>query len=162
MPAAVSRRSFLRGEFHPSRIALRPPWSCEETHFLERCTRCNDCLEACETGILVRGHGGYPEVRFENGECTFCGDCASACQTAALERTHAVPWKLAPAISASCLAQQGIVCQVCGDQCGARAIRFPPRLGAVAIPVPDFTACNGCGACVAPCPSQAITLTEVP
>lgn len=160
MSGVVSRRQFLRGEFRQPRLALRPPWSLPANDFVERCTRCGDCLQACPPGILRAGDGGYPEVHFERGECTFCGNCVTACRPGALLRA-AAPWHLAPAIAVSCLAQRGIVCQVCADQCEARAIRFPPRLDAVAVPVPDPSACTGCGACVAPCPARAISLTEV-
>jgi len=161
MSGAVSRRQFLRGEIRQARPVLRPPWARDSAHFPELCTRCGDCLRACPAGILRAGDGGFPETHFENGECTFCGDCVSACQPGALLRAVA-PWRLAPAIDDTCLAQRGIVCQVCADQCDARAIRFPPRLDAVAVPVPDPSACTGCGACVAPCPVRAISLTEVP
>jgi ferredoxin-type protein NapF len=64
-------------------------------------------------------------------------------------------------IDKTCLAARGVVCQACGDLCAARALRFPPRLGGIAIPVLDVSACTGCGACVAPCPAQAISLREV-
>lgn len=59
-----------------------------------------------------------------------------------------------------CLARLGIVCRTCGDACEPRAIRFPPRLGGVAVPVLDVEACTGCGECVQLCPAVAISLAE--
>ena len=59
-----------------------------------------------------------------------------------------------------CLARHGVVCRSCGDACEARAIRFPPRLGGVALPTLDGEACTGCGECVAVCPAVAISLPE--
>ena len=161
MSQVLSRRQFLRGEFRQDSTTQRPPWSRRPAEFFERCTRCGDCLAVCETGILVRGDGGFPEVRFDHGECTFCAACVERCSTGALVRTGAAPWRLTAVIGADCLAARGVVCQVCGDLCAARALRFPPRLGAASTPVLDGRACTGCGACVAPCPTRAITLTEV-
>lgn len=155
-PMQLSRRAFLRVG-SPVEPAIRPPWAQPEPVFLARCTRCGDCLRACGTGVIVAGDGGYPRVDFTRGECTFCGDCAAACVPAALQRTEeAKPWLLVAAIGDACLAPRGVECRVCGESCDARAIRFRPRLGGVALPELDATACSGCGACVAPCPTQAV------
>jgi len=62
-------------------------------------------------------------------------------------------------IAPSCMAQQGTECRVCGEACDAGAICFPPRRGGVAVPVLMLERCNGCGDCLAPCPTQALTLT---
>lgn len=160
MSASISRRQFLRGDLSSRRPALRPPWALSGDGFLDRCDRCGKCLDACGPGILVAGDGGYPQPDFYLGACTFCGQCAAACPTGALDRRLPQPWTLKATISDSCLAQRGITCQVCADQCPARAIRFPPRLApAVAAPVLNSPACTGCGACVAPCPVRAIRVT---
>jgi ferredoxin-type protein NapF len=42
--------------------------------------------------------------------------------------------------------------------CDAGAIRFKPTLGGVTSPALDLSLCTGCGACVAPCPTQAISM----
>ena len=158
--ASISRRSFLRGRVAPVAPAQRPPWAQEEARFLELCTRCNACIEACQTHILVRAEGGYPAVDFAAGECTFCAECVSPCAPQALQREHAdsAPWGLRAAIGDACLARQGVECRVCGESCPTSAIRFRPRLGGVALPALTLDACNGCGACFAPCPTRAITL----
>lgn len=154
----LARRGFFRGRPRP-RVEIRPPWALPENDFVERCTRCNDCLKACPTGILVVGDGAYPTVDFLRGECTFCGDCVSVCQPGALCReADKAPWTLRPTISDACLPRHGIECRVCGDFCDARAIRFRPRLGGSPLPEIDNDACTGCGACLAPCPGRAITL----
>jgi len=72
----------------------------------------------------------------------------------------AEPWLLTARIGESCLAFGGDVCRVCADICVPAAIRFSPRLGGAAVPEVDNQKCSGCGACVAPCPAQAITLTH--
>ncbi|HUY01667.1 MAG TPA: 4Fe-4S dicluster domain-containing protein [Rhodocyclaceae bacterium] len=79
---------------------------------------------------------------------------------AAASDAHAEPWLLVARISESCLAHGGTVCRVCADVCVPAAIRFRPRLGASAVPEVDVQKCSGCGACVVPCPAQAITLAH--
>lgn len=158
---SVSRRGFLRGRIRAEAQVLRPPWAVEAALFEARCTRCADCLQACPTGIVVAGPGGFPTVDFGRGECTFCGDCVSACRTRALERGAGAgrPWLLRAAIGDDCLARRGVDCRVCGEVCQAGAIRFRPTVGGVAQPVFDADRCTGCGACHAPCPVGAIALT---
>lgn len=155
----LSRRAFFRGRPRP-RIEKRPPWALTESEFIDHCTRCNDCIKACPTHILVVGDGGYPTVDFREGECTFCGDCVTACQPKALLRTEGQPaWPYKAVIGEDCLPRQGVECRVCGDFCDARAIRFPPRQGGSPLPEVDTEKCTGCGACVAPCPTVAVTIS---
>ena len=61
-------------------------------------------------------------------------------------------------ISAACLARQGIACQSCRDACPQDAIRFRPRVGGPFLPEVDDALCNGCGACMAPCPAGAVAV----
>lgn len=154
----VSRRGFLRGRPRP-KAEIRPPWALAEAAFIDRCTRCDDCLPACPQSILIGGDGGYPTVDFSLGECTFCGACVTACRPQALIRAdNQAPWHLKALISDLCLARQGVECRVCGDFCDVRAIRFTPRLGGSPLPEIAAEQCTGCGACQAPCPSQAIAI----
>ncbi|HXE38326.1 MAG TPA: ferredoxin-type protein NapF [Azonexus sp.] len=154
----ASRRGFLRGRPRPQ-AEIRPPWALVEAAFIDRCTRCNDCLKACSQKILVVGDGGYPTVDFSHAECTFCGDCVTACRPRALVRlADAPPWQRLAVISDACLARRGVECRICGDFCDVRAIRFLPRLGGSPLPEIDGELCTGCGACVAPCPSRAIAI----
>jgi ferredoxin-type protein NapF len=154
----VGRRGFLRGRPRP-KAEIRPPWARPEAEFIDRCTRCNDCLKACPQGILVEGDGGFPKVDFSRAECTFCGDCVSACQPQALLRREGqAAWSHKPVISATCLPKQGVECRVCGDFCDVRAIRFTPRPGGNPLPEILAESCTGCGACLAPCPVQAIAI----
>lgn len=152
----VSRRRFLGGR-KPGPAPFRPPWSVAEARFANTCTACDDCLKACPTGLLQRGEGGLPVADFAAAACTFCGDCARACTTGAIGRdTTAAPWAFGIAIAEGCLAAQNVECRVCGEACDVSAIRFRPRIGGVPLPAVDNTACNGCGACLAPCPVSAV------
>lgn len=157
----VSRRQFIQGDFKTHATPQRPPWALAEKHFLAACSRCGACATVCPTQIitLVRG---YPEVEFKRGECSFCGACVAACRDGALQRFEppgqTAPWAVKAQFSSTCLAQRGVECRICGDHCAAAAIRFSPRLGGPPVPELNAAACTGCGACVAPCPQQAISV----
>jgi ferredoxin-type protein NapF len=117
------------------------------------------CIDACPEQIIVIGDGGYPTIDFKRGECTFCADCVSACKPLALVRGEDQPgWTHKAVIADSCLPHRGVECRVCEDFCDARAIRFSPRLGGSPLPVIAAEKCTGCGACLAPCPVNAISI----
>lgn len=152
----LSRRRFF-GRRLPRVAPSRPPWSMPEAGFVDACSRCDDCVKACPTGLLKRGDGGFPVADFSAAACTFCGDCAKACKTGAIATdTSQEPWQFTIRIGEGCLAHQRVECRVCGEICEARAIRFPLVAGGVPRPEIDTDACSGCGACLAPCPVNAI------
>ena len=159
-PSRPTRRALLRGRLRAEPV-LRPPWALDEAMFADACTGCGDCVRACPEQVLVRGAGGLPVFEPALGECSFCGECASACRVGLFGAVDQAPWTLRAVVGSGCLAANGVVCSSCRDACGATAIRFAP---ARTVPVPDVLAdrCTGCGACVAGCPTGAITLAAAP
>lgn len=162
----MERRAFLRGRsprFSPT--AIRPPWALPVATFVNACTRCDGCINACPQHILQRGDGGYPEISFRNGECTFCGQCTDACKDGAFqpgEHTTRNAWNLSVTIQPSCLSLNSVVCRTCGDHCDTRAIRFQLQTRAVAVPHIHQESCTGCGACLSVCPVNAVDIKNMP
>jgi len=156
----LSRRQVLRLDLNNRSAPLRPPWAIDEASFLDACTRCGDCIDQCPEHILLpETAGGYPRVDFSRGECTFCKRCVDSCPSNALNRNVAQIWIVKARIGEECLAMKHVVCRSCGEQCEVEAILFTPALGGVSRPSVDLEACTGCGACVAPCPTQAIEVS---
>ena len=152
----LSRRRFFGGR-RSEPPPFRPPWSLSEAQFADRCSRCDECVRACPTGLLVRSEGGFPVADFSHAACTFCAECVAVCKPGALSRSaDQPPWQFVIAIERSCLPLQGVECRVCGEACEVGAIRVLPRLGGAALPEVDSALCSGCGACLAPCPVTAI------
>ncbi|MGF1685987.1 ferredoxin-type protein NapF [Photobacterium japonica] len=149
------RRLFMRRQ-QPDFPRL--PWVVDEDTFTDHCTRCNQCVSHCETQIITKGDGGFPTVDFQRGECTFCYRCADACPEPLFRPQAESPWDMVAAISTECLAQKNVECRSCGDMCETQAIGFKLQVGGVATPIIEADACTGCGACVAVCPTSAITL----
>lgn len=162
----MGRRLFLRGKMSARPFSVvRPPWALSEEKFLDSCTRCDDCITSCPEHIITRGDGGYPEAEFKSGECTFCGKCVESCDTGALHSPNSSyssddAWNLTVHFSSNCLSLNAIVCRACGDACDSQAIHFQLKLGGVAEPGVSQEDCTGCGACVKPCPVQAISMIQ--
>lgn len=137
--------------------AIRAPWT-DLANFFNQCTACNKCISACETHLLVKGAGGYPEVDFMQGrgECTFCQACVKACEAKVFRSTDEEPWQHKVEIQQSCMAFSGVECRSCEDSCESRAIRFKREIGAIAKPFLNLESCNGCGACISSCPTSMI------
>ncbi len=154
---AMTRRHFIGlGKLEPH-APIRPPWSFSEDQFVMQCTQCGDCITACPENILLRGNlSRYPKVDFSLGGCTFCHACVDACSTQALDKHLTRPWRMKVGVSDACLAKKQVICVICREQCEARAIRFIAISARISLPEIVVDACTGCGACVAPCPVQAI------
>ncbi len=156
----ISRAQFLRGDYRGGEVVIRPPWSLLEHDFVELCTRCGNCLDACPEKILIAGRGGFPQLDFARGECSFCQACQRACSEPVFTSTDQRPWFYHIEIDESCLSKNGVTCVTCAEQCEVEAIHFIPRVGSVPQPQVSTSACTGCGACYRPCPVRAIQLQK--
>ncbi|MDH2926356.1 ferredoxin-type protein NapF [Lonepinella koalarum] len=167
---SLPRRAFLQGRFlHSLKTeqekmqgyqAIRPPW-VNLDEFVEKCTACDKCITACETQIIIKGKGGFPEIDFARGECTFCQHCMESCPEDVFRATDETPWLHKVEIQHNCLLTHNIECRSCGDSCDSRAIRFRPKLGGIVELILALESCNGCGACLAVCPTQAIHILNI-
>ena len=155
----LSRRALLKANFKPYQQPIRLPWVRDELEFVEACTRCGDCITACPERIIVKADGGFPELNFARGECTFCTDCVTSCSENLFTSLDDNPWSLKAIITDECLSAKNVVCVICKEQCETEAIRFIPKVGSVSQPILALEKCTGCGACVKPCPGQAIKLS---
>jgi len=161
MKDVISRRTMLFGKsgLTGQDDVIRPPWSVPADEFTKKCTGCGECVSVCPENILTIDGRNLAKVDFSKGECTFCRDCVPSCKDGALVFTNIDhPWSLNISIEGKCLAMTGVECRICDDQCESRAIRFRLTAGGVSVPQLDETLCTGCGACIAPCPVEAVVL----
>ncbi len=95
--------------FHPK--AIRPPGSVAEPEFLERCIKCDQCVNVCPTNVLqparlaVAGLEGLwtPVMDFAVGFCQLnCVLCSEVCPTGAIRKTS-----LARKLGLGAFAEQG-------------------------------------------------------
>lgn len=85
---AVNARSY-------SAKAIRPPGSVSEPEFLERCIKCDQCINVCPTNVLqpsTLAEGGLeglwtPVMDFRTGFCQLnCTLCSEVCPTGAIQK----------------------------------------------------------------------------
>ncbi len=158
MSVAIDRTAFLGGDLKGRNQPVRPPWSLPEMEFRATCNSCGDCLDICPTQIIEFGRGHMPQINFDKGECLLCGDCVKSCTNGALLESD-LPWHVKANIDESiCLAFKGVECRSCEDPCEPRAVNWIYLVGHSARPLIDASLCNGCGACYAVCPVNAIQI----
>ncbi len=144
---------------------IRPPFALEEPQFLARCTRCDDCIDACDYDVLFKlspDHGraaaGTPAMNLLHRGCRMCLDwpCVSACQPAAL--AFADDTKDPPAVAPKmatvtidrqlCLPYLGPECGACADSCPVEgALEWQGGLK----PRVNQDLCAGCALCREAC-----------
>lgn len=127
---------------------LRPPGAVEESLFLERCTKCNDCVTACPPGaITAYPRDGTPVLFADQSPCLLCEDlpCITACETDALlpvEGIRQVRMGIATVSHRLCTAGQG--CHACVSKCPTEALAMD--VASLHLSVVK-EACVGCGMC---------------
>ncbi|NGZ11188.1 MAG: 4Fe-4S ferredoxin [Nitrospira sp. LK70] len=133
----------------PTRIDwLRPPGAVGEQLFLERCTKCNDCVTACPPGAIVaHPQDGSPVLFADQSPCLLCEDlpCIAACGTDALVSVmgvNQVHMGIAAISQRFCTAGQG--CHACVSKCPTDALVMD--VGSLHLSVVTES-CVGCGMC---------------
>lgn len=148
---------------------LRPPGAIEEDAFLDGCTKCDACVEACPHDAIVhapihfRRAAGTPMLDPSPGgqPCWMCEDfpCITACEPNVLQMAMPKVIGVARIDMHTCLAHQNSFCTVCSEQCpvenAIEVINGKPRI------IEDT--CTGCGVChhVCPAPANAVLLMPV-
>jgi len=154
------RRLFSNSPSLNSKQHHRLPWLKQPIE--QGCTQCGECIKTCPEKIIVKASGGFPLVDFTQGECSFCYQCAAVCPEGLFHEQQYVAWDNSIEVRETvCLAQNGVYCRSCSDNCEQAAINIRPLIGGRAEVRVDDDKCNSCGACIAACPSQAIEIKEV-
>ena len=140
---------------------IRPPFALAEAAFLDACTKCDACIEACAYDIIFKlpddmggKRAGTPVLDLAVAGCHLCADwpCVTVCEPAALKLPEADADEAPPApkladaviITESCLPYAGPECGACRDAC-----RVPGALNweQGIKPVIDNDVCTGCALC---------------
>jgi ferredoxin-type protein NapG len=141
-------------------LRIRPPGALAEAEFLEACTRCDACFDACPIEAIVRVpdgrvDGGTPHLQTETTACSICKGlaCTQVCEPGALlplHRPREINMGLAVFDTELCLAYKGQFCDACIAICPTQPGAITQINGAPSL-VPDF--CTGCGLCEQFCPT---------
>ena len=150
---------------------LRPPGGQDERRLLGACIKCDRCRSACPKGVVAIAHwedgianSRTPKLSFKLDYCNFCEDeaemrCIASCPTGALQAFDPATDKIgmAEVNYDECVLYRSIGAK-CSKQCIAacpyEALSYDEAQGELLV---DEDACNGCGACVAACPSASYT-----
>jgi len=145
---------------------VRPPGAVDEPTFLQRCTKCDKCAQACphdaiaHAPVRFRGAAGTPMIDPAVAPCLMCSDmpCIAACPEDALMLDALGPIATARLLDYNCLAHQGSFCTVCHEQC--------PEPEAITLkhgkPTIHLDHCTGCGVCHYACPAPTNAIAIMP
>lgn len=136
--------------------------------FLERCTGCGDCVEACPPEAIFtveRADGrALPVLDPARQPCLLCDDvpCIPACPEDALAAVgppEAIRIGIAKVNPTSCVTFRGEVCTSCFDACPY------PNQALMMIggrPLVGSSFCTGCGLCERACPTRPRSIVVIP
>ena len=126
---------------------LRPPGAVGEAIFLERCTKCSDCLKACPHESIVIHQDGTPVIYPDQMPCYLCDDtpCIAACATEALLPIGSVnEARMGVAVINHRLCTAGQGCHACVSKCPTDALTMDFDAQRLVVAVER---CVGCGMC---------------
>jgi len=163
--------------------AIRPPGALAEREFLGACIRCGLCVRDCPYDTLRLGElgeqatTGTPYFVAREIPCEMCPDipCVQACPTGALDHAltdiDSARMGLAVVVDQeSCIAFQGLRCEVCFNICPVRGkaitleMRHNERSGKHAFFIPQVhsESCTGCGKCEHACILEQAAIKVMP
>ncbi len=154
------------GRRHDAFPLLRPPGALAEPDFLQACTRCGECIEACPHDAIrsathrLRAAAGTPVVEPQRAPCLLCEDfpCVASCEPRALRGDALAVLGVARVQALDCLNRLGSPCSVCVERC--------PVPGAIAfagdVPEVEESLCTGCGQCQHACPAPQNAILMLP
>jgi len=153
----------------PPRILLRPPGALlPDEDFLEKCTGCDDCIEACPPGAIFKIEDSdgkiLPAIEALSQPCLMCTDipCAPACPENALikpESPERIRIGIARVNPTTCVTFKGQICDLCFKACPY------PHSALMMIggrPLVGSGACTGCGLCEQVCPVRPRAIAVIP
>lgn len=127
---------------------LRPPGAVDEPLFLDRCTKCNDCVKACPHGsIVLNQQDGLPVIFADQVPCYLCEDlpCIAACATDALLPVDGpAQVRLGKAVVSHRVCTAGQGCHACVSKCPTDALSMDFDAQRLAV---EGSRCVGCGIC---------------
>ena len=159
---------------------FRPPGAVPEQEFLDMCSACNACVEACPEQCILSYNAERDEKRLmadadlpagspfmlpNETACTMGGDCMDICPSGALLPTpqEFIRIGLAAIKATTCIAFGEEHCTLCYDACPTtpNAIEFPEEFHGCSPEInPDI--CTGCGICVSSCPTDSKSIEVYP
>ncbi len=143
---------------------VRPPGVTDEAAFLDKCIRCDQCVQACATHALhpVTFTASWdalwtPAINGSLGYCNYdCNRCGQVCPAGAIPALS-LEDKRKQVMGIAVLAQSLCInCMVCEKACQLKAIdRTEVIKEGKTKPLPVVLAdkCNGCGQCEYKCPA---------
>ncbi len=149
---------------------IRPPGAAGELEFLSRCTKCEDCIQACPHDAIVHlpasaGPAAFtPAIQPTKSPCRLCKEvaCATACTTGALRPVLQKNVKIASIRfdRGACYAWTSMPCDYCHKWCPLKDQAI--TLDEESRPIFDDRVCSGCGACLKECPAKPAPLSLTP
>ncbi len=156
--------------------AISPAGSESVTRFLDHCTACHLCLDACPTKCLRPAYMEYgargflkPHLTFEESFCNFdCTACADVCPAGAilpipLEKKKRTRIALARFSKKHCIVTLDKKdCGACSEHCPTKALDMVPFGEVVKQPEWNDDYCSRCGECFKACRYGAISRVPDP